>query len=188
MKKSGFWTLVLSLIPGGGLMYLGYLKKGLQYMLMFGGSFWLALLFDNMFRYQMGDWIMSLFIIVAVVIWLFQFFDAMHTRVRMKRLEIDVPADDGFFYPQNLFTNSPLKKISAAKSFAAVLIVLGSAWLLSLVMDMARRYLIDEIRVYVERANQYLFPVLISLGLMVAGFRLLRGGKKRNGGSDKEGE
>ena len=186
MRKSGFWTFVLSAIPGGGLMYLGYLKKGLQYLLMVGAAGWLAGMANNLFGYRIRDWITSLFVIVMVVIWFFQFFDAMHTRARMKRLEIDVPADDGFFYPQNLFTNSPLKKISAAKSFAAALIVLGSVWLLSLVMDMSRRYLIDEIQFYIDRVNEYLFPVLISLGLMIAGVRLLRGSKRRNGNGKED--
>ena len=184
MKKNAFWTFLFSFVPGCGLMYLGYLKKGLQYMLMFGAALWLALLSNDLFRWNVGNWVMSVFSIVAVVIWFFQFFDAMHTRSRMKRLGIDSPADDGFFYPQSLFSNSPLKRISAAKSFAVTLIVFGSVWMLSMLMDMSRKYLIEEIQVYVDRVNQYLFPVLISLALVIAGARLLRGGRKNNGDDD----
>lgn len=46
IKKSRFWTFVLSLIPGGGHMYLGLLKQGLELMCMFFGIVALSSLLD----------------------------------------------------------------------------------------------------------------------------------------------
>lgn len=37
--KSRFWAFVLSLVPGGGYFYLGLMKRGLQAMLIFFGTF-----------------------------------------------------------------------------------------------------------------------------------------------------
>jgi len=41
-RKSRVWTFILSLIPGVGYLYLGLMKKGLQTMILFFGSVFVA--------------------------------------------------------------------------------------------------------------------------------------------------
>ncbi|MCL6478907.1 MAG: hypothetical protein K6T65_10880 [Peptococcaceae bacterium] len=40
--KSRFWALFFSLVPGGGYLYLGLMKRGLQTMVIFFGAFFLS--------------------------------------------------------------------------------------------------------------------------------------------------
>ena len=50
VAKSKFWAFVLSIIPGAGYMYLGLMKRGLQAMIIFFSSIFIAstLNFDTM--------------------------------------------------------------------------------------------------------------------------------------------
>jgi len=41
-KKSYFWALLFSLLPGGGYLYLGLMKRGIQTMTIFFGTIFLG--------------------------------------------------------------------------------------------------------------------------------------------------
>lgn len=60
-------TLALSIIPGAGHMYLGYMEKGLFIM----GAFFFSVFF-------MGWLGISLLLFLLPLIWFYSFFDAMH--------------------------------------------------------------------------------------------------------------
>jgi TM2 domain-containing membrane protein YozV len=86
------------MIPGCGLMYLGYMKKGLQTMFIFAASCFLAYSFMELRL----SWISALFLMLLPIIWFYQLFDTMHTVSRMKREKIDFPQDDGFYMPKKM--------------------------------------------------------------------------------------
>ena len=69
MKKSGFITLMACMFPGGGQMYLGYIKRGLSLMLWFAGLFFLAV--------TLNIGALSIFM---VSLWFFALFDAFTIR------------------------------------------------------------------------------------------------------------
>lgn len=180
MKKSGFLTFTLSLIPGCGLMYLGYMKKGLQTMLMFAASCFMAYLFASL-RYF--EWIMVFFISLLPVIWFYQMFDSMHSISRMKRQEIEVPSDDGFYVPQKITTLSPAQNPTMAKIVAAILILVGSFGLIFGILD-NMYYLFDDgmAGTIIDTVRNYLVPAIVSIVLIIAGIKLLKGSKAKNTG------
>jgi Flp pilus assembly pilin Flp len=192
MKKSGFLTFILALIPGCGLMYLGYMKKGLQTMLMFATACYLAYAFASPRYFQ---WIMVLFISLLPVIWFYQMFDSMHTISRMKRQEIEVPLDDGFYIPAKINTLSPAQNPLIAKIIAISLILIGSFSLLFGILDNLDKlhyfFNRDIAKVIISTLRSYLIPTIISIALIIAGVKLLKGSKPKfanaddvSGGSD----
>lgn len=64
-KKSKFWLFILSLIPGVGEMYLGFMKMGVSLMLGFAGLIAFAAFTD-----------LGVLAIFPVVLWFYSFFHA----------------------------------------------------------------------------------------------------------------
>ena len=178
MKKSSFLTFILSMIPGCGLMYLGYMKKGLQMMLMCALLFFFALSVPYYF-----NWARALFILATLVVWFYQVFDSMHTVSRMKREGIEVPLDDIFYMPENLNTLSPMQNPKIAKALAIALILIGGFSILFAILNNMYSILtfwginpdISYALTYAIRDN--LVPVVVSIALIIIGARLLKGKK-----------
>ena len=75
-------TMILSIIPGAGHMYIGLAKKGLTFM----SIFFFAVFF-------MGWLNISLFLFILPVIWFYSFFDAFHL------IDEENPTDEDFTLP-----------------------------------------------------------------------------------------
>jgi len=66
MAKSKFLTVILSILPGVGHLYLGWMERGLQFMLSFLLSIFLM------------DWLsLTIFAYLLPVIWFYSLFDAL---------------------------------------------------------------------------------------------------------------
>ena len=177
MNKNRFLTFCLSFIPGCGLMYLGYMKKGLQMMLVFAASGFLAYFFAGSFQFE---WIMTFFIVLLPVIWFYQLFDSMHSISRMKRLEMDTPTDDGFFVPEKLYKFSPLQNPTVSKVIAFVLIFIGGTGILFGVLD--NLYYVLDYQIadrMISIIRNTVTPALVSVVLIAVGIKLLRGNKPK---------
>ena len=175
MQKNRFLTFLFSLVPGCGLMYLGYMKKGLQVMLMFAAACYMGIFFSSL---RFG-WFEVLFFMLMPVIWFYQMFDAMHTVARMKSQGIDMPADDGFVLPDKLGLFTPTLNRTVAKIMAGILIVVGCLSLLINVIDNLWRLPIHhEVLAFINHAiRNSLVPAIVSIILIIAGFKLLKGPK-----------
>ena len=77
-KYNKFYTALLSIVPGAGHMYLGLMKKGLQFMFMF---FSVIIITDLIYSARSLT-------ILNIVIWFYAFFDAYHTRKKLEAGEI----------------------------------------------------------------------------------------------------
>ncbi len=65
-KRGEFWILLFSLVPGAGHMYLGWMRKGAELMIMFFGATYLT--------YSLS---LNVFFFTLPVIWFYSFFDAL---------------------------------------------------------------------------------------------------------------
>ncbi|MCL1819355.1 MAG: hypothetical protein FWG36_01720 [Oscillospiraceae bacterium] len=188
MKKNRFYTFLLSMIPGCGHMFLGYMRKGLQLMLMFAAAGFLTGVFGEMLN---GGWIMIFFIILMPVIWFYQVFDAMHLLTRLRDLNLERPDDDGFFWPSELGIVKPSINRTLAKIFAAVLIFTGIFGIINKglnSLDILYRFLdYSTAQSIINFARYDLLQILLSLVLIIAGICLLVGRKKKKN-RGKEGD
>lgn len=188
MFKNKFLTFLLSIIPGCGFMYLGYMKRGLQIMAMFIASSYLAFAVVEMFNYHY-TFLAVFFILLLPLIWFYQMFDSMHRISLMKKSAIEVPDDDGFFFPQSMNINVDVTTFFKNRTFnkviAVILIIVGSYSILTNVLrsliNITERYVIQEVfnSIYYG-IEQYLIPTIISVVLVIVGIKLLRWQKPRN--------
>ncbi|MEW5783758.1 MAG: hypothetical protein AB1767_01530 [Bacillota bacterium] len=66
MNKSKFVTVIMSIVPGLGHLYLGWMERGMQFMIAFFFSLFLM------------EWLnISLFAYMLPVIWFYSLFDAL---------------------------------------------------------------------------------------------------------------
>ncbi|MCL2496889.1 MAG: hypothetical protein FWF04_05680 [Clostridiales bacterium] len=175
MKKTSFLTFLFSIIPGCGLMYLGYMKKGLQVMLMFAAAGFFGMFFSP---YNIS-WLAGFFFMMLPIIWFYQIFDAMHTVVLMNRQGIDMPEDDGFYLPDKVKFSLALNR-TLAKIVAGILIVGGSLSLI-MVSFSGLGYIpgldLQMLKIINNLVRYNLIPAIVSIALIIAGIKLLRGKK-----------
>lgn len=157
MKKSRFWTLVFSLVPGAGHMYLGLMKQGIQMMLLFFGTITLITF--------VGVELLGLFI---PVIWFYSFFDVLH-----KASSEEPILDDNIL----LFDYLDRKKIQISNKWIAYfLIIIG-------VMKLIRELILPVIdRLFGYFLWHNLQTSVISLLLIAGGIKILMGTKHQSQG------
>lgn len=159
-KYSTFWSTIFSFLPGGGHMYLGLMKRGLQFMLLFFGIIALSSFFYS------ADFLAFF----AVVVWFYSFFDCFHMR---KKLVYGENVDEDLIFPIDI-------KNMNAKHLGVALIVLGGLVLLNEFFDqivyITNRMNIysESIRVTIRIVRESIFPVV----LIVIGFFILKKTKK----------
>jgi hypothetical protein len=174
------------MIPGCGHMYLGYMKRGAQFMAMFAASLYSAFLFMDFLR-GLGV-VGAIFIILLPIIWFYQMFDAMHTIAQLRRYQIEYPEDDGFFIPgvenvSNLEAFGVFKKRRIKKAAAAIFIGAGGYVLLSgisnIILRILRSYIWSGDRFWsiYHSVTDFIPPFIISLILIFAGLKLWIGKK-----------
>lgn len=93
-KYNKFYTALLSIVPGAGHMYLGLMKKGLQFMFIF---FSVIIITDLIYSARSLT-------ILNIVIWFYAFFDAYHTR---KKLESGKVVEEDLFKELRLSSVRP---------------------------------------------------------------------------------
>ncbi|GIP20052.1 hypothetical protein [Paenibacillus sp. J22TS3] len=153
-RRSKVLATLLSMIPGAGHMYLGLLKRGVQLMVLFLGTFYII----DVMR-------LSLFLFLLPLIWFYSFFDGLQTISRYGREPlIDKPLVD---------------RIGSHKHLLGLLLLALGIYYIS--MNLIVPYLdvhFPELRIN-YRIEKYLRPFIVSVVLIGGGIRLLAGGKKK---------
>lgn len=108
---SGFWTFVFSFIPGGGYMYLGLMKRGLQTLILFFGSIFVGLVL----RFQE---------IIPLALPVIMFYTIFDTRAIWKQMRQGLPVEDEDLLDLGIWEQR-------GRVVAYVLIVIGALILLN---------------------------------------------------------
>ena len=164
-------------------MYLGYMKRGAQFMLMFAASAYLGFVLMSGRAFGVLG---AFFFVLLPVIWLYQIFDSMHTITQLRKLEIEFPEDDSFFIPgftnvTNLNALSVFKKRKVTKGLAVVLVGMGVYSLFTNILNGVFNLSGASWHIY-NTIMSYVPAVIISLVLIFVGVKLLVG----KGGNDNE--
>lgn len=156
-RKSKAITILLSVFPGAGHLYLGLQKRGLQLM----AGFLIALYVLDVLR-------LSLFLFLIPIIWFYSFFDALQLASRVEEEELeDVPLVRYF--------------VNYQKWFGIALLVLGLYYLFDHVMmptviaELEQRFEIPLRSYYYE----YFQTTVLCIVLIGGGIKLLAGNKKK---------
>jgi len=154
-RKSRTMGLLLAVVPGASHMYLGLMKRGAQFMILFFGSI-----------YVLDVLGLSLFLFLAPLIWFYAFFDALQQVGR---------------YGQEALQDRALldNKFADRKWLGVLLVLLGSYYIFdSILIPFFFQYLPSYIKAYLYEAEPYIRNTLVALLLIGGGFKLMRGSKR----------
>ncbi|MBO5198713.1 MAG: hypothetical protein J6B85_09400 [Lachnospiraceae bacterium] len=127
-KKGKFLTFMFSLIPGGGQMYMGFMKEGVSLM----GAFFLTMFLES--------WLsIGALLYLLPVLWFYSFFDSMN------KSSLDDEEfyclEDHYLFIENLDRDNVIHFIKKYNVLAAiVLIVLGASILFNCFVRMIGTY------------------------------------------------
>lgn len=157
-RKSRTMGLLLAVVPGAAHMYLGLMKRGAQFMILFFGSI-----------YVLDVLGLSLFLFLAPLIWFYAFFDALQQVGR---------------YGQEALQDRALlgNKFADRKWLGVLLVLLGSYYIFdSILIPVFFQHLPSYIKAYLYEAEPYVRNTLVALLLIGGGFKLMLGSKRAEG-------
>ncbi|MCY6356173.1 hypothetical protein [Clostridium sp. ZS2-4] len=147
-------SLMLSMIPGAGHMYIGLMKMGIQIMTLFFLAFYLT----DLLR-------ISLFMLFVPIIWFYGIFDIMHKTSSGENLK------DEDFIVINKFKDMGLNK-NSGRLLGIVLIVIGIA----IIFQNVAMPIIVEVFGY--KIREYFNVGMVSLLFILGGIKLMVGSKE----------
>lgn len=165
-KKSRFWTLIFSFLPGAGEMYMGFMKMGVSLMGLFCGLEALAMFFGQ-----------SAFMTIAVIVWFYGFFHVHNLRA-MDDEDFYALEDDYLFH----LGGEELKGAEFVQKYrrglALALIIFGVWLVCDNLVSLLAMLIPDFLRQYIYGV-MHRVPQLIFGGLIIyAGFRMICGKKQ----------
>lgn len=159
-RKSGLLTFCCGLVPGMGQMYLGYMKRGLSLMLVFGGVVFVAALLN-----------LGLLCILLPIIWAYSLFDTFNLRNQTPEEAAQNP-DDFLLDPKSLAGENWAKFVEKRHTlFGWLLIFIGAyslynAYLRPLLWDLYNTFDLLWLRALLDDIPTLVVAILvIALGL-----------------------
>ncbi len=159
-RKSGLLTFLCAFVPGMGQMYMGYMKRGLSIMLVFGAVIFVSALLN-----------IGLLCILLPIIWAFSFFDTFNLRGQTPEQAAANP-DEFMFDPASFMGENWPKFIAKRHSlFGWLLIFVGlyslyNTYLRPLLWDLYNTFHLMWLRALLDDIPTLVVAVLIiALGL-----------------------
>lgn len=167
-KRGKFLTLLFSMMPGAGHMYMGFMKTGLSLMCPF-----LLLVFFS-------TWLsMGSILYVSMLIWFYAFFDCINKRF---------VSDEEFYNLQDeyLFSMDKLLKLDGElfkrhRFFSGgILLFLGIYLVFENVITMISSYIPQEVYNIINNFIRVSPQILVGIFIIAAGLKLISGKKKES--------
>lgn len=167
-QRNKFWTFIFALIPGAGQMFLGFLKYGISLMIIFFGIIALSdITRINQFCY------------ILPIIWFFSFFDAINKRWRSPE-EFSQLSDDYLFKSNTLASINKMFHHKGNLILGIAIIVVGIAALYNTLIKSLLNYCSPAIKQFIDLVSGNIFPIIISIVIILLGVYLIIGKKKGN--------
>ena len=163
VQRSKFWTVVFSLLPGAGHMFMGFMKQGLSLMGLFFGTI------------ALGNWLWAdVFLWLAPVVWFYAFFDCINKR--FSQPEVFATFEDRFLFDSCGKARQWLSSARQRTFLGIGVVVLGGILLLQTLVDMwsLPELLQEVVNDILRHGPQFLIAAVIIL----IGIRLITGKKK----------
>lgn len=167
-KKNKFLTFVLSLFPGAGHMYMGFMKKGVSLM-----SAFFIIIFISSFL-DVGQ-----LLFVLPVLWFYSFFDSINTGYSTDEEFLKV--EDNYLFTLDNFVGRDQKMFMKSRLLAGILLLIFGIFLI-LKNAMAQLSGVIPEPIYDAMSNVMgnLPRLIIGIVIIVIGIKLILG-KKREG-------
>ncbi len=160
-QKNKFLTFLLSLIPGAGHMYMGFMHMGLSIM----GAFWLIIAISTIT--SMGQ-----LLFLLPLLWFYSFFDSMNKASSAP--EEFAALEDRWFFVSGKDANLPYY-LQKYKGIAGIILVLFGLYMLVNNFSYSfYSYLPNFVRQFIHLIPQLVVAILI----IALGVRLILGKRK----------
>lgn len=169
-KRNKFWTFVFSFLPGAGHMFMGFMKMGVSFMTAFFAIFFLS------------SWLnIGPLIYLAPILWFYSFFDCLNKSFasdeQFARLEdhyfftFDDDTISRFYHKNKLY-------IGIAVLFVGIYLLLQN--FLPMVLSVVFGLIGERAMAIVDRILYQLPQVLVAVGIVLIGIKLIVGKKKES--------
>ena len=163
-KKNKFWTLIFSLLPGAGEMYLGFMKQGISLMTLF----FAVIAICAFFNFEAGLFILP-------VIWFYSFFH-VHNLNGSSDEEFAQVEDEYLVHLPDEMTNWTLTgKKQAILAWGLIIVGVYSLW--KIFLDVIYEIIPPELYSFMYTLSYLLPQLLLSILLIVLGVHLILGKK-----------
>lgn len=167
-KRNGFLIFCLSLLPGAGEMYMGFMKMGVSLM----SSFFLTLILADM-------GILGFMVSISAIVWFYSFFH-VHNLAGLPD-EAFYEVKDTYLFP---FAGQENESVTIMgkyrKTVAVILIVIGASSLLKSLFYMVEAYLPETVRTIMKNFSFYYLPrIAFSIAIIALGIYMIYGKKKQ---------
>lgn len=162
-QRNKFWTVVFSLVPGCGQMFMGFMKRGLSLLILFV----LPLMFGDMLNISdLG--------FLSVIVWFYAFFDTIN--LRWSAPEAFAQVQDSWLLPAE--KGAPAIPCVKVRRAAGVLLILVGAWaLLNNAFWAVYNNLYTSMPALAERLydiHRYVPRTVVGVLIVLLGIRLVR--------------
>lgn len=164
-RKSGFLTFCFSLLPGAGEMYLGFMKMGISLMVLFWGIIAVSALLN-----------LGILLFAEVVIWFYSFFH-VHNLAGMSDEEF-LNTEDGYLFNLDIFFKDNKITEKYRNIIAVLLIAVGALCLWNGLKSAFMPWIPDVILKILSRFENTIMRILLGIGIIIAGVRMIKGKKE----------
>jgi hypothetical protein len=167
-KRSSFWTLVFSLLPGAGHMFMGFMKLGLSTM---------ALFFFIIF---VSSWLnIGPLVFILPVLWFYSFFDCINKRYASD--EEFARFEDHYLFSIDKLTNTNNLLSKKSRLIAGVVILLFGIYIIwHNFMNLFSRLMPDQLYRYLTNISVSIPQLIVGVCIIAIGVWLIIGKKKEN--------
>lgn len=162
-QKKGFWLFIFSLLPGAGELYMGFRKMGLSIMIFFFGTIACASLLR-----------IDALIFLLPIIWFYSFFN-VHNLKSLSNEEFLSMEDDYIFHADNFVADHKELAKKYRNILALLLIIFGISGLWNTLFRLLHGLMPEYIYQYIDAFGYQLPTLAISVLLIVAGLKLIKG-------------
>ena len=167
-KKNKFFTFVLSLLPGAGHMYMGFMKKGVSLM----SAFFIIIFISSFLDVDQ-------LIFVLPVLWFYSFFDSIN--IGYSTDEEFLKIDDNYLFTLDKFVGIDKNMVTKSRLWAGVLLLIFGIFLIwKNIMDQLSGVIPQPIYDAMSNVMGNLPRLIIGIVIIVIGIKLIIG-KKREG-------
>lgn len=176
-KKNSFFTFIFSFLPGGGQMYMGFMKEGISILSVFA------------FVLFLGSWLrISPLMFILPVVWFYSFFDSIN-KMSLSQDELEKLGDKYLFQLNKLPSINP-NLFSKYKLYIALLLILtGLSILWNNMLSVISEFLPSYAFHMFYRISDSIPQLIVSIFIIYIGIKLIVGKKaelKKESNSDTQ--
>lgn len=168
IKRNSFFTFIFSFLPGAGHMYTGFMKKGLSFMSLFFGVFFIS----SFLNIDDINYILP-------VIWFYAFFDCIN--IRWSKEDDFINMEDDFLFSIDKLKELDLKILKKYNLYIGIACLIFGFLILSENLINVLSYIFPNIDSWLYKIYHLinkLPSLIISFLIILLGLRLIQSKKR----------